>query len=295
MTYSYTYINEVDASCPNCPKLKPYAVGLRAFLRGKGYITSRREPCPCDSRSHFRCPNASRDERFKKYGVEASIMYGPWTRIFSVLGHLGMSGSWRITPSQDTPPTRDRHEHLVLRITSGHTVTYRDPRRFGIFLLTESHRILEHPLLKDMGPEPLSNTFCATQLRERLCARKSPIKTVLLDQKVVAGIGNIYASEALYRAGISPERPADKLSDRECTTLVAGIRDVLWRHWIRGSSLRDHITVQGELGYFQHKFSVYGRAGQPCTTCTCDLIKTGGVRKITQAGRSTFFCASRQP
>lgn len=281
---------------PELPEVETVCRGLADVLEGQKIYHVQtgslplRQPFPCHLSERLTERTVQKVWRRGKYYV--------WTldSNLSVLGHLGMSGSWRITQSQDTSPKRDRHEHFLLRTTSNHTAIYRDPRRFGIFLLTESDRVLEHPLLKDMGPEPLSNTFCATKLHESLCTRKSPIKTVLLDQKVVAGIGNIYASEALYRAGISPERPAHKLSGRECTALVAGIRDVLSEALDSGgSSLRDHITVQGDLGYFQHKFSVYGRTGQPCTTCTCDLTQTGGVRKIIQAGRSTFFCASRQP
>ena len=281
---------------PELPEVETVCRGLADALEGETLYHVHtgpfhlRRPLPPDLPERLNGRTVQKIWRRGKYYI--------WTldSSLSILGHLGMSGSWRITQPHSPPPTREPHDHLSFRTASDHTVTYRDPRRFGLFLLTNIENVLEHPLLKDMGPEPLSNTFCGAHLQNHLRTRKGPVKTVLLDQKVVAGIGNIYASEALYRAGVSPERPAYKLSDRECSSLVAGIRDVLSEALLSGgSSLRDHITVQGTLGYFQHKLSVYGRTGQPCTTCTCDVSQTGGVRKITQAGRSTFFCASRQP
>lgn len=212
-----------------------------------------------------------------------------------VLGHLGMSGSWSIHPAQEQCHTPGKHDHLVLRTDRGDTLAYRDPRRFGVFLLVSTNALSTHPLLERMGPEPLSDDFDGTILAQAFSRRHTPVKVALLDQGVVAGIGNIYASEALYRAGIAPERPAHTLKTGECRALAQAVRSVLSDALESGgSSLRDHMQVNGELGYFQHQFAVYDRAGQPCPDCTCDHTTTGGVRRIVQAGRSTFFCAMRQ-
>ncbi|NKD78085.1 bifunctional DNA-formamidopyrimidine glycosylase/DNA-(apurinic or apyrimidinic site) lyase [Haematospirillum sp. H1815] len=212
-----------------------------------------------------------------------------------VLGHLGMSGSWRIHTAQDGQPAIGKHDHLVIRTDRDDTLTYHDPRRFGVLLLVSSNALPGHPLLRSMGPEPLSDAFDGSILVQAFSRRRTPVKVALLDQGVVAGIGNIYASEALYRAGIAPDRPAHSLDERECRFLAGAVQSVLSDALDSGgSSLRDHMQVNGELGYFQHRFAVYDRMGQPCPDCTCDHTQGGGVRRIIQAGRSTFFCAMRQ-
>jgi formamidopyrimidine-DNA glycosylase len=157
--------------------------------------------------------------------------------------------------------------------------------------LTDSAELHLHPLLRDIGPEPLDEAFTAKVLASRIGGRSSAIKIVLLDQTVVAGIGNIYASEALYRAGISPLRDASSLRPRDLDNLVAAIKGVLTEAIAAGgSSLRDHRRPNGELGYFQHGFKVYDRAGEPCPDCTC----RSGIERLVQGGRSTFYCAKKQ-
>ena len=214
----------------------------------------------------------------------------------TLLMHLGMSG--RILISGDPlgqfhheHPAPEKHDHVVFHMASGARVTFNDPRRFGAMHLIPTDSLDQHKLLAELGPEPLGNEFDASYLADRLKARKTPIKSALLDQKLVAGLGNIYVCEALYRAGISPTRRSDRIARHRAEALVPHIRDVL-REAIEagGSSLRDYRTTDGELGYFQHNFAVYDREDAPCRTTNCK----GHVRRVVQSGRSSFYCPSCQ-
>jgi formamidopyrimidine-DNA glycosylase len=205
----------------------------------------------------------------------------------SVLVHLGMSGRMVI----DAPFAT--HEHLTLEIEDGGRIGFVDPRRFGALDLLPTEAEDDHKLIKNMGPEPLGNSFSAPALLAAITGKKSPIKTVLLDQSVVAGIGNIYASEALFRARISPRREAGSLGPARVARLVPAIRDTLTQAIAAGgSSLRDYVQPSGELGYFQHAWKVYGRAGEPCEHCPGPPCT--GIATITQTGRTTFYCAKTQ-
>ncbi|HLO78354.1 MAG TPA: bifunctional DNA-formamidopyrimidine glycosylase/DNA-(apurinic or apyrimidinic site) lyase [Magnetospirillum sp.] len=210
-----------------------------------------------------------------------------------MLGHLGMSGRMVISKGRNEPP--GPHDHVEFVTTDGTMVTFCDPRRFGLLDLCEAGGLDRHPLLACLGPEPLDESFTAAVLAQALAGRNTPIKAALLDQSVVAGLGNIYVSESLFRARILPTRAAGSLSPGEIAALVPAIKDVL-RAAIAagGSSLKDHVQPTGELGYFQHSFAVYDREGHPCPDCDCDMVATGGVRRIVQAGRSTFYCAKKQ-
>lgn len=212
-----------------------------------------------------------------------------------VLGHLGMSGCMTVVlPGAEVPPAGP-HDHVRLETDGGATVTFRDPRRFGLMLLVSSNEVLEHRLLATMGPEPLSDAFDGAALERALAGRGTSIKAALLDQSVVAGVGNIYACEALFRAGISPRRKAGSVTGARAEKLAAAVKAVLAEAIASGgSSLRDHLQVSGELGYFQHAFAVYDREGRACPGCTCDPAVSGGVKRIVQAGRSTFFCGVKQ-
>lgn len=205
-----------------------------------------------------------------------------------LLLHLGMSG--RITAgAADVPP--EKHDHVVLTLDDGTVVRFNDPRRFGLVDYLPKSEIAAHPLLAGMGPEPLEPGFDGGYLARVLAGKMTPIKAALLDQKIVAGLGNIYVCEALYRAGISPRRLATTVGGARAARLVAAIREVLDEAIAAGgSSLRDYVQANGELGYFQHRWAVYGKEGEPCPGCTC----AEGVRRIVQSGRSTFFCAKRQ-
>ena len=211
----------------------------------------------------------------------------------TLIAHLGMSGRFRIFNT--SPPPLERHDHVVFEAEGGISVRFNDPRRFGFMDLADTDTLAGHKMLKNMGPEPLANNFNGPVLAAALKGRKSPIKAALLDQSVIAGMGNIYVSEALFRAGLSPKRKSGTVQGGRAENLARAIRDVLNEAIAAGgSSLRDHRQPSGELGYFQHSFAVYGCTGQPCPGCTCDPTRTGGIRRITQSGRSTFYCAAKQ-
>ena len=212
----------------------------------------------------------------------------------TLIVHLGMSGRMLVSGVglgifHHELLTPEKHDHVVLQIESGARVTFNDARRFGMMDLIESDRVGEHALLAALGPEPLGNDFNAEVLAAAFAGKQAPVKAALLDQSIVAGLGNIFVCEALWRAGIDPRRPAGEVGSVDL--LVRVIRDVLSEAIeAGGSSLRDHRQTNGELGYFQHAFSVYGREGEACRTVGC----SGIVGRIVQSGRSTFYCSACQ-
>ena len=208
----------------------------------------------------------------------------------TLIGHLGMSGRMYLA-APGTAPSAGAHDHLRFHTDEGWVITFHDARRFGMMDLWPTERLDEHRLLKDLGPEPLSNAFNGPALSEALAGRQTPIKAALLDQKVVAGLGNIYVSEALFHAGISPKRQAASVAGARALRLAPAIKQVLERAIAAGgSTLRDYVQASGELGYFQHQFAVYDREGQPCPDCACRR----GIKRLVQSGRSTFYCPKRQ-
>ena len=210
-----------------------------------------------------------------------------------LIAHLGMSGRFRIF--HEAPPPRAPHDHVAFTTDAGATIRFHDPRRFGFMDLCSAEGLASHPMLARLGPEPLGEAFTAAWLSRRLAGRLTPIKVALLDQAIVAGMGNIYASESLFRARLSPTRMAGAVIGRRALRLTAAIRQVLTEAIAAGgSSLRDHRHPSGELGTFQHGFAVYGRDGMACPGCTCAPARTGGIRRIVQAGRATFYCPKRQ-
>jgi formamidopyrimidine-DNA glycosylase len=193
--------------------------------------------------------------------------------------HLGMSG--RLV--YDGPPAR--HEHLTFDFDDGTVLRFVDPRRFGMADLWPTAGLESHPMLARLGLEPLSPAFTTRRLQALLAGRRAPLKTALLDQRLIAGLGNIYVSEALFAARLSPERAAGSLGADEAARLVRAIRSVLRKATTAGgSSLRDYVQADGELGSFQSSFAVYGRLGLACPRCR------GPIRRSVQSGRSTFFC-----
>jgi len=219
--------------------------------------------------------------------------------------HLGMSGSFHVFLGREKRPDKHlgryhherskhlAHDHVVFHLASGASVMFNDPRRFGSMKLVAREQLDGEPLLRGLGPEPLGNAFDAAMLASACRGKKTSLKAALLDQRVVAGLGNIYVCEALHRAHLSPKRRASTLASRDgapnerAVRLVDGIKAVLTQA-IKdgGSSLRDHRLTDGELGMFQHHFRVYDRAGESCRTTGCD----GTVKRIVQNGRSTFYC-----
>ena len=207
----------------------------------------------------------------------------------TLLLHLGMSGSIRL---HDSPPKLGAHDHFMLSMApvdsdvATNFVVFNDPRRFGWIDLFSDEI---HPMLAQMGPEPLGNMFSEAHLAAAFANRSGPVKTALLNQQLVAGIGNIYACEALFYAGISPRRKAGSIKGRRAQRLTAAIRDVLQRAIAQGgTSLRDHVQPGGEIGYFVQKLAVYGREGQACQRCE------SRIGAIVQSGRRTFYCPACQ-
>jgi formamidopyrimidine-DNA glycosylase len=211
---------------------------------------------------------------------------------WSVLLHLGMSGRMVVGRAGKNEITL--HEHLEMETDDGWRVGFVDPRRFGSVDLIETAHEDEHRLLADIGPEPLEDAFTVKVLEAALAGKKTPIKAALLDQKVVAGLGNIYVCESLFRSGISPLRQAHTVLGVRTRRLVPAIKETLTEAIAAGgSTLRDYVQPGGELGYFQHAFKVYGREGEPCPGCPGEPA-CQGVKRITQSGRSTFYCSRTQ-
>ena len=215
----------------------------------------------------------------------------------TLIVHLGMSGRMVVDDmAQPGAFHRDAgwiaaHDHVVFETQAGSRVTFNDARRFGAMDLWPTTDLSNHWLMAKLGPEPLGNAFHADHLASAFRGRRTAVKAALLDQRIVAGLGNIYVCEALHRAGISPMRRAGRIGAGRLATLVPVIRDVLAEAIdAGGSSLRDHRQASGDLGYFQHRFRVYDREGTPCPTDMCP----GTVRRVVQSGRSSFYCAACQ-
>jgi len=207
-----------------------------------------------------------------------------------LLLHLGMSGRLTVVNAEDKSPP-ELHDHVVVTLDDGNRIRFNDQRRFGVLDYVRREKLEQHPLLRELGPEPLDPAFTGEVLAASLTGKRTPLKAALLDQQVVAGLGNIYVSEVLYRAGLSPRRLARTVTLDRAQRLVQAIREVLERAIAAGgSSLRNYVQATGELGYFQHQWAVYGREGEPCPGCDC----ASGIRRIVQSNRSTFYCAKRQ-
>jgi formamidopyrimidine-DNA glycosylase len=240
--------------------------------------------------------------RVEALGRRAKYLTADLDRGDVLVMHLGMSGSFRIEQNVVGEFHHERsrdsvHDHVVLRLSSGATVTYNDPRRFGFMLMIPRAQLPEHALFAHLGVEPVGNALSAEHLARAFRGKAAPLKAALLDQSIIAGLGNIYVCEALYRSGLSPQRAAGTLVTRggaptvRLERLVPVIREVIAEAIeAGGSSLRDHAQPSGELGYFQHRFRVYDREGEACATPGCGTI----VRRIVQSNRSTFYCPTCQ-
>lgn len=281
---------------PELPEVETVRAGLQPVMEGQ--IIARAEvrrpdlrfPFPANMSGRLTGVRVERLRRRSKY-ILIDLSSGE-----TLLIHLGMSGRMLISgvtagEFHHDHPVPAKHDHVVLDMASGARVTFNDARRFGAMDLIETANAEGHKLLRGIGPEPLGNSFSEAYLATRLKGRAMPIKAALLDQAVVAGLGNIYVSEALSRSGIDPRRASSDLTAKMIASLVPVIRAVLTEAIAAGgSSLRDYRQADGELGYFQHSFRVYDREGQPCPTTGCK----GQVTRIVQSGRSTYFCPSCQ-
>ncbi len=281
---------------PELPEVETVRRGLAPVLEGQrlSRVEARRAdlrfPFPDGFVQRLTGATIQRLERRAKY------LMGVLDRGETLVMHLGMSGRFEIARPEGTVRPGEfvyaadpdpKHAHVVFETQAGGRVTYYDPRRFGYMALIETATLAEHPWFAGLGPEPLSEAFNAQGLQAAFAGRKQGPKTLLLDQRVVAGLGNIYVCEALNRARISPFKPAGSISPRKLPGLVAIIREVLEEAIAAGgSTLRDYASADGALGYFQHRFRAYGREGQRCLNEGC----AGVIAREVQAGRSTFFC-----
>ena len=277
---------------PELPEVETVCRGLAACLEGRRLIrVEQRRP---DLRFPLPPGFARRlaGRRVTRIGRRAKYILAHFDDGQVLICHLGMTG--RMLVGNGTP-VREAHDHVVFFAEGDVTVRFNDARRFGFMDLVRAEALDRHKLLKGLGPEPLGPDFDGPRLAAALAGKRTPIKAALLDQRVVAGIGNIYASEALFRAGISPRRLARTVQGERALRLARAVTEVLAEAVAAGgSSLRDYVRTDGELGYFQHRWRVYEHEGEACPGCDCDLAATDGIRRIVQSGRATFYCPRRQ-
>jgi formamidopyrimidine-DNA glycosylase len=289
---------------PELPEVETVVRGLRPWLAGRvlGEVVQRRPdlrwPLPEDFAARLTGRRIGRIERRAKYMLIHLAAAEPGGGQGSapeevLLIHLGMSG--RMVVAADPEAPFETHDHVILVTDEGTQVRFNDPRRFGFMDLIPAAEMDRHRAFKALGPEPLGNAFNGPALAGALAGRRTSIKAALLDQATVAGLGNIYVCEALFEAGLSPRRQAYTVTGKRAEALAGAVRAVLQRAIAAGgSSLRDYRQSDGELGYFQHDWAVYGREGAACARCTCDVSQTGGVKRLVQSNRSTFYCPRRQ-
>ncbi|MCA3254078.1 MAG: bifunctional DNA-formamidopyrimidine glycosylase/DNA-(apurinic or apyrimidinic site) lyase [Alphaproteobacteria bacterium] len=265
---------------PELPEVETVARGLarvwegRRFARVEARRPDLRRPLPQDLGQRLTGARIERVGRRAKYGLVDT------DRGDTLIFHLGMSGRMRLDPTEI-----ETHDHILFTTDEGRVVAFNDARRFGSLDLTETAALDAHPLLAGIGPEPLGPGLTEAHLAEAFADRIAPVKALLLDQRLVAGLGNIYVCEALHISGIHPERPGGKVKRAEIAKLVPAIREVLTQAIeAGGSTLRDYAQVDGELGYFQKQWRVYGREDEGCPACAKP------VQRIVQSGRSSFFC-----
>jgi formamidopyrimidine-DNA glycosylase len=262
---------------PELPEVETTVRGLERVLKGRriARVEARRpdlrRALPVDLGQRLTGSTVIGLSRRAKYGVIDT------DRGDSLVFHLGMSGHWRIDPAEI-----GKHDHFIIDTDEGRRVALNDARRFGSLDLVPTGELADWPAFAVLGPEPFAIT--AEELKSRLAGRSASIKLLLLDQRIIAGLGNIYVCEALFRAGINPKRAGGSISLERLRRLVPAIHDVLAEAIVAGgSTLRDFASPDGELGYFSKSFAVYGREGQACAS-------GGTVRRIVQGGRSTFYC-----
>lgn len=269
---------------PELPEVETTVRGLELVLKGRrlSRVEARRadlrRPFPVDLGQRLTGARITSLGRRAKYGLVDT------DRGDTLIFHLGMSGHWRVDPADI-----GKHDHLLLETEEGRRLSLRDPRRFGSIDLIPTEALPGWPAFAALGPEPLDGTISGQWLKARFAGRSAAVKLLLLDQRIVAGLGNIYACEALFRAGIDPRKAAGRVSRPKLDALAEAIPEVL-EDAIRvgGSTLRDFAAPDGELGYFSKQFDVYDREGEPCRR------GDGQVRRIVQGGRSTFFCPACQ-
>ncbi len=281
---------------PELPEVETVKAGIAPVM--EGHVIARADVNRPDLRWPFPDRMAERLDGKRVLGLRRRSKYilVDLDSAETLLIHLGMSGRMLISGHtvgefHHPHPVPAKHDHVVFHMDDGARITFNDARRFGAMDLMDTATQDDHWLIRDLGPEPLGNAFNESDLIGRLKGRNMPIKSALLDQRIVSGLGNIYVCEVLFRAGIHPARKAGRISEARVASLVPLVRDVLSEAIAAGgSSLRDYRQSDGELGYFQHVFQVYDREGDPCVTPGCDRI----ITRIVQSGRSSFFCPQCQ-
>lgn len=281
---------------PELPEVETVRRGLEPVMSGE--VITRADVRRPDLRWPFPDRMAERltGARIQRLRRRAKYILADLDRGETLIIHLGMSGRMTIQGEDlgvfHQPITAlEKHDHVVFDMENGARVVFNDARRFGAMDLIETERVEEHPLLVKLGPEPLGNSFDAGHLTGAFKGKRSPVKSALLDQRIVSGLGNIYVCEALWRSGISPKRLAGKVTRPKVDALTVAIRDVLTEAIeAGGSSLKDYRQADGELGYFQHAFATYDQEGASCQTAGCGGI----IRRIVQSGRSSFYCPKCQ-
>ena len=281
---------------PELPEVETIMRGISPFLEGatikkiKLNRTDLRWPFPENFASRLKEAKVLNLKRRSKY-ILVDLSTGE-----TLLIHLGMSGKFLVSGSKIgkyfyESSKVSNHNHVIFELNDGTIITYNDPRRFGVMDLAETEDLKNHKFLKKLGPEPLGNNFNSDYLITKLSKKESPIKNVLLNQSVIAGLGNIYVCEALFMSGILPMKKASKISKNKCEELVRNIRTVLTSAIdAGGSSLKDFTDIQGNFGYFQFEFHVYGRENEYCKIKSCGRK----IKRISQSGRSSFYCPSCQ-
>ncbi|MDO9384035.1 MAG: bifunctional DNA-formamidopyrimidine glycosylase/DNA-(apurinic or apyrimidinic site) lyase [Hyphomicrobiaceae bacterium] len=293
---------------PELPEVETVRRGLEPLIEGQRIVRVEqrrpdlRFPLPENFAARLEGKTITTLARRAKY-LQMRLSSGE-----TLVMHLGMTGRFTVSQTKSTARTKPgnftheagehaKHDHVVFHLKSGTVVTYNDARRFGFMLLMSQDELETHPLFAHLGVEPFGNEFNADYLARRAAGKGVDLKAFLMDQRIVAGLGNIYVCEALHRAGLSPNRGAKSLADRKgrptdrAERLVPAVKSVLTEALAAGgSTLRDYRHANGELGYFQHSFSVYGRTAKPCKKPGC----RGIVRRSVSGGRSTFFCSACQ-
>jgi formamidopyrimidine-DNA glycosylase len=283
---------------PELPEVETVRRGLAPAMEGKRIVNAeiRRKDLrfPFPARFTERVTGA----RVLHMGRRAKYLVAELSTHESLIMHLGMTGRFTVSKGRRTkqpgvfhhdPGDDPKHDHMVFDMEGGVRVTFNDARRFGFVELWPMDRLEEYPAFAELGPEPISNAFSGAFLKEAFAGKKTPVKSALLDQHVVAGVGNIYACEALWRAGIDPRKLAGGLRANRLDKLAHAVREVIVEAIeAGGSSISDFKDADGELGYFQHRFCVYDREGEPCPKCGKP------IKRIVQSGRSTFWCSHDQ-
>ena len=291
---------------PELPEVETVRRGLAGIMEGARLtgVEQRRGDLRFDFPERF-CERIT-GATVTALGRRAKYLLAGLDTAETLIMHMGMSGAFRIdTEGQEEKPgdfhfprgKSPSHDHVVFHFAGGTKITYNDPRRFGFMTLAASSTLDAHPLLRPLGVEPLGNALNAAYLNGAFLGRRTSVKAALIDQRMIAGLGNIYACEALFRAGLSPRRRAGTLArvnggnGKRLERLVHAIRSVIDEAIeAGGSSLRDYVRADGSLGYFQHRFCVYDREGEPCARPGC----AGQVKRMVQSGRSSFYCPACQ-